>query len=635
MLSGKFLKRYKDAEPPWGPLGYVTYKRTYSRNDGAEEWYQTVHRVVDGLHEIGGVLTESEEERLYDHMFNLRGTVSGRALWQLGSKTVRKIGSDSMQNCWHVAIDEYEAFCFAFNQLMFGGGVGFNILPEYVYKMPKIKRACEVTRVDNFDCDFIVPDNREGWVELIRRVLECFFVTGQDFTYTTQCVREKGSPIHTFGGIASGPDSLNEFLGNIVMILKSRAGKNLRAIDCLDIMDNLAEIVVSGNVRRSSLLALGSHRDEEFLRAKNWNLHKIPDWRRMSNNSVVINDIFDLPEEVWESYYGNGEPLGLVNIKNCRRYGRLCDGLGYRKDPSIIGVNPCGEITLESKEPCNLAEIFLVNIANEDEFMEVAELLFKACKTIADINFSDPVTQRIVKRNARIGIGVTGFLAAPHLHDPEIFDSVYKHLEEVDVAYSQYLGCNASRKQTTVKPSGTLSLLPKGCTPGAHVAYSEFVIRRMQFATNNPIVEVCRKAGHKIEPRRKLDGSEDPTTVVVDFYMSYKGAPTKMTAIEQLENQKWLQTHWSDNSVSQTIYYQKDEVPEMRKWLENNYNDSVKCTSFLLQDEHGFDQAPFEAITEEEYYRLKSKTKPLGPITSVAENDLDNLDCGTSSCPVR
>ena len=637
MLTGEFLKKYKDATPPWGPVGYITYKRTYSRNDGSEEWWQTIKRVVDGLHEIGGVLTQKEEEQLFDFMFNLKGCVSGRALWQLGSKTIRQVGSDSMQNCWHVAVDDYKAFCFAFNQLMLGGGVGFNVLPEYVYKLPKVKRACQITKVDSYDCDFIVPDNREGWVELLERVLQCFFLTGEDLTYTTLCVREKGAKINTFGGIASGPDSLNEFLGNIVQILKSRAGTTLRAIDCLDIMNNIGEIVVSGNVRRSSQIALGSHRDEEFLRAKNWNIQQIPNWRRMSNNSVVINNIFDLPEEVWESYYGNGEPLGLVNIRNCRRFGRLTDGLGYRRDPKIIGLNPCGEITLESKEPCNLADIFLVNIENEEEFEEVARILFKACKTIANMDFSDPDTRRIVKRNQRIGIGVTGFMAAHHLRDEQIFDNVYRSLEEVDLEYSKMLGCRNSRKQTTVKPSGTLSLLPDSCTPGAHVAYSEFVIRRIQFSANNPIVQVCKDAGHKIETLRKIDGTEDPSTVVIDFYMQYKGCPTEknFTAVDQLNNQKWLQTWWSDNSVSQTVYYKKEEVPAIRDWLEENYNDSVKCTSFMLHSGHGFDQAPFEEITEKRYLKLKSKLKPLGPISSVLEDDLDPTSCSTEACPVR
>ena len=177
MHSYSFIDKYRDLTPPWGPVGYLVYKRTYSRLvDGVkEEWWQTVSRCVRAIDDLG-VFTQEEIEKLYDHVFNLRCSFGGRSLWQLGTETVNRFGGDSLINCWNVAVsDPVNAFCFAFDELMLGGGVGYNIQPNYVYELPSINHSPTITRVDNADCDFIVPDNREGWVKLLSKVLKCFY----------------------------------------------------------------------------------------------------------------------------------------------------------------------------------------------------------------------------------------------------------------------------------------------------------------------------------------------------------------------------------------------------------------------------------------------------------------------------
>lgn len=642
-LTKSFLKRYEELTPPWGEVGYVTYKRTYARKieelGRTEEWNETCERVCRGLLEIGGAFTQSELETLFDHLFHLRGSTSGRALWQLGTETVQRIGADSLQNCWHVTVNDLTAFPFTFNQLMLGGGVGFNLQPEYVYELPQVKYNVVVERVDAPDCDFIVPDNREGWVELLWRTLQAFFTTGKPLRYYTKNIREKGKPIKSFGGVASGSEDLVHGIDKIAKIIRARHNNKLRPIDCLDILNIIGHIVVSGNVRRSAEIAIGDISDRLFLDAKNWSKHSIPNWRAMSNNSIACDDVKDLLPEFWSGYRGEGEPYGLININNCRRFGRLADGENYRPDPKVCGVNPCAEITLANKEPCNLADIFLPNVADEKQFIEIARLLYKVCKTISCVGFSDPTTDAIVKENHRLGIGLTGWMAAPLFHDAVILGNCYRAIEEEDRQYSRELNVKESIKLTTIKPSGTLSLLPYGVTPGVHAAFSKYLLRRIRFAANDPLVDQCMAAGYDVEPLLQMDGSYNYDTMVVSFPMRFPDhvvTEEQVTVIDELNEQLFLQTHWADNSVSATHYFKEHELPVLQNWLEEHYKDEVKTCSFLLSEEHGFAQAPLEKITRERYEELVASCTPITRFEDDQQRDLvDTLECAGGHCPIK
>jgi ribonucleoside-triphosphate reductase len=642
-LTKPFLKKYEELTPPWGEVGYVTYKRTYARKieelGRTEEWNETCERVCRGLVDIGGAFTQAELESLYDHLFNLRGSTSGRALWQLGTATVKRIGADSLQNCWHVTVNDLSAFTFTFNQLMLGGGVGFNLMPEYVYELPTVKYDVIVERVDTPDCDFLVPDNREGWVELLERTLQAFFVTGKPLRYYTKNIREKGKPIKSFGGVASGSEDLVHGIEKIAKIIRARHRNKLRPIDCLDILNIIGHVVVSGNVRRSAEIAIGDINDRLFLDAKNWSKHSIPNWRAMSNNSIACDDVRDLLPEFWGGYRGEGEPYGLINLNNCRRFGRLVDGEHYRPDPTVVGVNPCAEITLAHKEPCNLADIFLPNVADGKQLCEIATLLYKVCKTISCVGFSDPVTDAIVKENHRLGIGLTGWMAAPLFHDAQILNDAYRAIEAEDKEYSREMGVKESIKLTTMKPSGTLSLLPRAVTPGVHAAFSKHLIRRIRFAANDPLVERCMAHGYEVEPLLQMDGSYDYDTTVVSFPMMFPDhvvTEEQVTVIDELNEQLFLQTHWADNSVSATHYFKEHELPVLQNWLEEHYQDEVKTCSFLLSEEHGFLQAPLEKISREKYEEMVASCTPITRFDDQQERDLvDTLECAGGHCPVK
>ncbi len=338
-------------EIPWSTVGYLTYKRTYSRRlieddvtGPTEEWPHTIERNINGaVAQLNVDLTEDEKHRLRYYMTKLKGTVAGRFLWQLGTETITRLGLPSLQNCAFVVVDSpIRPFTWTMDMLMLGSGVGFNIQRKFVDQLPAVKKSFKApTRHDKANADFIVPDTREGWVALLERTLESAFARrkSEHFRYSTQLIRGKGAPIKGFGGVASGPEILCEGIDSISKILTKRAGLKLRPIDCLDIMNIIGSIVVAGNVRRSAQLAIGDPDDIEYLLAKRWDIGNIPPWRSMSNNSVACDDISQLHEFFWDGYEGKGEPYGLINLNLSRQIGRL--GETQYADPLVEGYNPC------------------------------------------------------------------------------------------------------------------------------------------------------------------------------------------------------------------------------------------------------------------------------------------------------
>lgn len=209
-------------------------------------------------------------------------------------------------------------------------------------------------------------------------------------------------------------------------------------------------------------------------------------------------------------------------------------------------------------------------------------------------------------------------------------------LREFDKEYSAAHGWPVSIKLTTTKPSGTLSLLP-GVTSGVHPAYAQYMIRRIRFASNSPVVDTVKSHGYHVEYQKNFDGSNDYSTVVAEFPLAYPEGTVlakDMSAIDQLEAVKRLQTEWSDNAVSCTVYYRQEELPAIREYLKSNYNKSFKTLSFLRHSDHGFAQAPIEEISKEQYEELVAKTKIITQLDEAVEFD-PSLECEGGACPVR
>jgi ribonucleoside-triphosphate reductase len=625
-------------DTPWGEIGYIVYKRTYSRKkkDGStEEFPETIERELQGItKQLKLNLTEEEQEFYRKMRLQLKGSVAGRFMWQLGTKTVKQLGLSSLQNCAFTIInDPVRPFTWAMDMLMLGSGVGYSIKREHVYTLPKVKRV-KITRQDDASADFIVPDTREGWVKLLGKVLKAHFLSGEGFTYSTQLIRSKGATIKGFGGVASGPEDLCWGMDEISKILNDRAGKKIRPIDCLDIMNIIGAIVVAGNVRRSAQIAIGDHDDIEYLKAKRWDLGPIPNWRAMSNNSVDVHDAKDLLPEFWETYT-QGEPYGLINLELAKSTGRL--GETQYPDPLVEGFNPCAEQGLADKETCCLAEVYLPNIESKEELWEVVKILYRINKHSLALKCHLKDTESIVHQNMRMGIGITG-VAMSTEEQLSWLDETYKNLRGFDKLYSEECGWNESVKLTTVKPSGTLSLLA-GVTPGVHPSPAgPYYIRRVRISADSPLVDTIREHGYHVEYARKFDGTDDRGTVVASFpskIPEWVPVADEVNVFDQLDTVKFMQKNWSDNSVSVTAYYNKEDVPALKAYLEENFKDNFKTVSFLLNQGHGFDQAPYEKITKEQYEEMVKGTKPITS-AHVEEHEIEGIEaCEGGACPIK
>jgi len=325
------------------------------------------------------------------------------------------------------------------------------------------------------------------------------------------------------------------------------------------------------------------------------------------------------------------DPCGEEDVYDCTIERSHCFSAN-----GVLSHN-CAEQGLANFETCCLSEIFLPNIENYEQLKSVATTLYRICKHSLLLPCHHPETEKIVHDNMRMGIGISGILQSTKTQ-LEWLDPLYEYLREYDKHYSEKLGVLTCIKLTTVKPSGTLSLLG-GCTPGIHPALYRYYIRRIRIASTNPLIELCRKHGYRVEGQKNFDGTLDPKTMVVEFPCKSSDNAVlsdEMSAIDQLEKVKELQTQWSDNSISCTIYYRKEELEEIKEWLYRNYNDHVKTCSFLLRYDHGFVQAPFESITREQYEEMVKKVKPMTGNMSISIDDTDTADeCAGGICPIK
>ncbi len=536
-------------------------------------------------------------------------------------------------NCWALTADDWYNFVIAQDLLMLGGGVGLSVEHRFVSKLSKVKKDVVIIHRPTKDANFIVPDSREGWCELLRRVFEAFFMTGKGFTYSTVCIRGANEDIKGFGGKSSGPQPLVAFIEKLCALLITRQGKHIRPIDAADIVCLIGEMVKAGNIRRSAIIILGDAWDKEYLRAKRWDLGPIPTQRSNANFSIICDDIEDVHASFWKTYE-HGEPFGIVNRKNIQKFGRM----GEKMKDSAILVNPCAEATLDNGEACNLQETFLPNLKGKGEFKEGAILMHRWGKRVSCEHYHHDLCNNVIKRNRRIGTGITGCLQSD-LFDPGILDWVYAAIQKENVTYSKKLGIPESIRTTVVKPSGTVSKVGDIVCEGLHPAYSRHIIQTIRFDSESPLLPFLRAAGHKIEPEIKMDGTLDHKIQVVEFYVK---APDNAPCADeghdtwkQLEDLKLAQKHWSDQAVSVTIYYKKEEIPRIKEWLRVNLKE-IKTISFLLHQGHGFKQAPKQKITAEEYEKGISKLTPLefSQLANIGEVEAEET-CPGGACPVK
>lgn len=646
-LSETFIDKYKKRVVNWGPLGQFVYFRTYSRplpNGKNEAWWQTVKRVVEGCFLlqkrhcklISTPWNERQAKKSAQEMFKLifdfKFLPPGRGLWAMGTEFLFKKGSAALNNCAFVTTEnlsnDFSApFVWLMDMSMFGVGVGFDTLGAedvLFLKEPRVLKSETHT----------VEDSREGWVEVFKRILDSY--TRKDTLpgfFDLSKIRPAGTPILGFGGICPGSQPLQTLIEKTTNLLDHYVSKEKPVDSALivDLMNIAGEAVVSGGIRRSSEIALGKFDDSEFLELKSpVNIQDNTKARWASNNSIVCSVGQDY-SKVAELSAINGEP-GYLWLDNARVYGRMVDGIN-NSDSRAQGVNPCGEQVLESKELCCLVETFPSRHESLEDYKNTLKYAYLYGKSVTLLPTHCERTNAVMFRNRRIGLSQTGVVEninkigfRNHIN---WCDEGYKTVREWDNIYSDWLCIPRSIKVTTVKPSGTVSLLP-GVTPGVHYPHSEYYIRRVRVNKSSNIWQIMQEAGYKVEP----DLYETKNTMIIEFPVhepNFKIRKDQVSMWQQLELAAQMQAHWSDNSVSVTVTIQPNEVKDLASAL-SMYESRLKSVSFLpLNPSSVYKQAPYEEITEEYYKEITSKLKSYNLNTTNLEKTEEKF-CNNDTC---
>jgi ribonucleoside-triphosphate reductase len=664
-LTDSFVDGYKDIEPPFGfkdaggnSLGELTFVRTYSRkkDDGSKErWWEVTRRVVEGMYSIqkdwarehvlpwNDNKAQKSAQEAYDLLFKMKWTPPGRGLFSMGTYVVNgRKDSTPLQNCAFISTydmtknDPAAPFAFLMNVSMLGVGVGYDTRgaeKQFVIHEPALRRNGQLSQL------VVIPDSREGWVDSVKLLLESYLMPNKESLYFDySLIRPRGALIKTFGGTAPGPKPLIRLHTMLRKILDNRQGEYLSDVDISDIANLIGDCVVSGNVRRSALLAYGRKESENFLNLKNKEVFPdrnsydpgSPGWAYMSNNSVRAFVGDDL-SSVIPGIMSNGEP-GIIWEDVTKAYGRLADPPD-NKDWRFAGYNPCVEQPLESGEMCTLADIHLSKIDDETELTRALKYAYLYAKTVTLLPTHVPKTNAIMQRNRRIGVSMSGIadFADNHTRNTlrDWFDEGYHTLKDYDRIYSEWLGIRESIKLTTVKPTGTTSLLV-GESPGGHWSPGgAYFNRAMRLDADHPIVPMLRDAGYTIEP-----ASESPDTTVVVYFPIKSGAKRSEKEVSifekaniAVEAQKW----WSDNGVSVTISFDAKTEAEHVPTVLAMYDGQLKAVSFLPMGNEVYLQQPYTNISQEQYANAQGQLMKID--MSVLYDSEDGFDAsGERGC---
>jgi len=637
-LSEQFILPYIEKEVPWGPVGYVTFKRTYSRRlnefspdaEGTEEWWQTCRRVIEGMFDmqkqhvyfLGLEWNDSKAQATakdaYDRLFNLKWTPPGRGLWMMGTKFVEERTAAGLFNCAFRSTKEISTkggylFSWMMDALMLGIGVGFDTLGAGTVTVTEPKYTNDV---------HIIDDSREGWVNSVHMLLNGFLLGGKVPHFDYGAIRPAGALIKGFGGTSSGATPLKELHDSLRDLYTPMIGELIDSVTIVDTENLIGRCVVAGNVRRSAALAMGAHDDRQYLEMKN-DQEKLYHHRWGSNNSFHAIVGMDYTWHAEQSMK-NGEP-GYIWLDNARTRGRFKDGIRH-DDQHVAGFNPCVEQQLEDAELCCLVETFPAKHDSFEDYMKTLKIAYLYGKTITLSNTHWPETNAKMLKNRRIGLSQSGVVQAFSKFGRramyEWCDNAYEAVKVLDEEFSNWLCIPKSVRMTSIKPSGTVSLL-NGSTPGIHFPEDEYYIRRIRFSQDSDLLPTLAEAGYPIE-----DDAYSPNTKVVSFPVKeahyYKGKKN-VTMWEQLEIAAQYQHYWADNSVSITVTFQPEEEGQIKNALEM-YETRLKAVSFLRLNDTGYEQAPYEAIDAETYEKM------VDSITPIQRFDTNQQGAGTKFC---
>ncbi len=633
-------------------------------------------------------------QEMYQRMWDFKFTPPGRGLAQMGADFMFKKGGACLNNCAfvsseNIAEDFAGPFTFLMDMSMLGVGVGGDTRGAGKVKIHRPKMT-EVFHVVSDDREGWVSLARTVINSFVGK--GCFpqVIDFSPVRDKGQRIRGFGGTASGPGPLAKLVKSIVRVLmpedveihfeetfndeGKILRLETVAAGEGtayrIGSTDITDIFNMIGACVVAGGVRRSAEIMFGQPDDKAFLALKDpttlkpmdvrmgalqmslsgtkdeqacamlteeidtlqaqIDLHPLRSHRWASNNSI-FGDVGMDYTEVSKSISTNGEP-GIFWLDNARKYGRMLDPVN-NKDRRALGCNPCAEQTLESFELCCLVETYPAHHDSYEDFERTLKFAYLYAKTVTLMPTHDPRTNAVMNRNRRIGCSMSGIRQAIDKLGRREFlnwcDRGYGYIGKLDTIYSEWLGTPLSIKTTSVKPSGTVSLLC-GATPGLHPPHAPFYIRNIRVNEHSPLRQAAIDAGYKVEK----DAYADATFVIsfpVKIVNCTKGKQD-VSIWEQVALASDLQRYWADNQVSITVTFKPEEAAEIHTVLEV-FEDRLKAISFLpLRDDHGYVQAPYIAITENEYNAMIARVSPMD--LSATKQDQEDKFCDGATCEI-
>ncbi len=601
---------------------YQMYSRWVPELGRRETWIETIDRFMDFMKEnVGDTFKPKEYSDLREAILKQEVCPSMRLLWSAG-----KAARDSnvwAYNCSYIAPTCFQDLGEIMYILMCGAGLGFAAESENVQQFPQIKRQTGIKLPTH-----VVIDSKEGWADAFVLAMRTWS-EGKDIELDYSLIRPAGARLQTAGGRASGPQPLIDLVNFSRRKMLARQGKRLTNIDLHDIVCQIGLIVVAGGVRRSALISLSDVDDIEMRDAKNGQFYLTEGQRSMANNSAVYNEKPSAEEFL-------SEWLALIKSKSGERgifnRGSLQKQLPARRWEAIknehqIGLNPCGEIYLRSKQFCNLTSIVVRPNDTECTLMrkvELATILGTYQSTLVKFNYLSKEWKENCSEERLLGVSITGYYDNKLIRDDEVLDTLREVAIATNKKYAKRLGINASTAITCVKPHGNSGQL-LGVGSGMHPWYAPYFIRRVRISHTDPLLQMMRDQGVPCVP--EVGQSKDTaTTYVFEFpVQAPKGSVFKdeVSALDLLHEWKRLKEHFVEHNPSATIYVGPDEWLKVGNFIYENW-DVVGGLSFLPRSNHVYQLAPYEEITKEEYERRLSTLKKVDFAALSRYEQVDN-----------
>lgn len=600
------------------------YARWDDKKNRRETWEEAIDRFMGYMKkQLGKKLSDGEYQEVQEAILNRDICPSMRLLWSAGDAVEKT--NVTAYNCAYIAPKSWQDLAEIMYVSMCGAGCGFAAEKENVKKFPTIKKQ-NGKKADTI----VVGDSREGWCDAFAEAAG-LWSNGYDVDIDYSKVRPAGAKLKTMGGRASGPAPLMQLMESVRAKILSRQGQKLSTLDLHDIICQIGEIVVAGGVRRSALISLSELGDTEIRDSKKGKFWIENSQRSMANNSAVYEKKPSIGEflEEWAALINSGSgERGIFNR------GEILNQVPERRAKKLkkakqVGVNPCGEIYLRSKQFCNLTSIVVRPNDDMDNLlrkMRVATLVGTYQATLTNFGYLSDEWRKNCEEEQLLGVSITGYYDNELVRNDLNLQTLRQAGVDANIEYANKFGANPSTAITCVKPHGNSGQL-LGVGSGMHPWFSKFYVRRVRISAHDPLFEFAKKQGVPYFPEVGQN-FETATTFVLEFPVKApKGAVTseEVSAIEMLEEWKRIKENFTEHNPSVTIYVGDNEWFDVAKFVYDNW-ENVGGLSFLPRNDHVYELAPYQAIDEAEYIR---RARDLGEL-NFAELALHESSDNTS-----